>query len=227
MYVSSVRCVLVSCWSLWSLPSGLLHSKTAVFWSISPPGDLSQCEPGQSNNPWVLQCFCLSPGWSAGGGWSPSSARPHSPLPRSPWCWSACASPGRWEASPCCLRGRWGFRAVVPGWKWSWERRWRQFFMQQSPPSAAFHWCAQGEGVSPAELQEKLHRETTEWKLKGNPTKFPQQSGVLLHVWKSVMTQVHSGKIFLSIIYAKFHIRRSVNYIYSNYFSFISFSWHV
>lgn len=104
-----MRCVLVSCWSLWSLPLGLLHSKTAVFWSISPPGDLSQCEPGQSNNPWVSQCFCLSPGWSAGVGWSPSSARPHSPLPRSPWCWSACASPGRWEASPCCLWGRWGF----------------------------------------------------------------------------------------------------------------------
>ena len=68
------------------------------------------------------------------------------------------------------------------------------------------------------ERQEKLHRETTEWKLKGNSTKFPQQSGVILHVWKSVMTQVHPGKIFLSIIYAKFHIRRSVNYIYSNYF---------
>lgn len=100
--IYSFRCSLVSHWhwSLWYLPLGLLHSKTAVFWSISPPGDLSQCEPGQSNNPWVLQCFCLSPEWSAGGDWSPSSALLRSPLPQSPWCWSACASPGRWEVSP-------------------------------------------------------------------------------------------------------------------------------
>lgn len=152
MYIYSMRCSLVSHWhwNLWSLPSGLLHSKTAVFWSISPPGDLSQCEPGQSNNPWVLQCFCLSPEWSASDDWSPSSALQHSQLPQSPWYWSACASPGRWEVSPC-----WMGRFVLcyrscPGWKWNWKVRWWQFFMQQSPPFAAFHWWVQGEGVSPA-----------------------------------------------------------------------------
>lgn len=110
-----------------SLPLGLLHSKTAVFWSTSQPGDLSQCEPGQSNNPWELQCFCLSPEWNAGVDWSPSSALQHSPLPQSPWCWSACASHDRWEVLPC-----WKSRFVLscptcPGWKWSWKVTWWQF----------------------------------------------------------------------------------------------------
>lgn len=150
-----VECAFTQCEChslvLWSLPWGRPHSRTAVSWSTSPPGDLSQCGPGQSNNPWVLQCSCLSPGWSAGVDWSPSSARPHSPLPQSPWCWSACASPGRWGVSPC-----WGKAGVCPvlgektvlSWKWSWQETEWQFSLQQSPPSAGFHWWVQGEGVS-------------------------------------------------------------------------------
>lgn len=92
------------------LPSGRFHSKTAAFGSTCPPGDPSRCEPRQSNSPWAWRCSCPLPGWSADGGWSPSSALPRSPPPRCPWCWSACASPGRSEASPWCP-GVCGFRA--------------------------------------------------------------------------------------------------------------------
>lgn len=63
-----------------------------------------------------------------------------------------------------CLRFSWSVRGFAmvggqvcakgdcscPGWKWSWRGTWWQFFMQQSPPFAAFHWWVQGEGVSPA-----------------------------------------------------------------------------
>lgn len=95
---------------LFFLPSGRFHSKTAAFGSTGPPGDPSRYEPRQSNSPWAWRCSCPLPGWSAGGGWSPSSAPPRSPPPRCPWCWSACASPGRSEASPWCP-GVCGFRA--------------------------------------------------------------------------------------------------------------------
>ncbi len=81
-------------------PWGRPHSRTAVFGSSGPPGDHAPCARARNNNRAASRRSCLWPAWSAGGGWSLSSALPHSPHRRSLWCWSAFASPGPLEESP-------------------------------------------------------------------------------------------------------------------------------
>lgn len=142
---------------LWSLPLDQPHSRTAVFWSICPPGGLWPCGPERSNNPWESLCSCLWPGWSAGVGWSLSSAPSHSPTQQSLWCWSVCASPGQWAGSPCWRRTCYGLWTVSGEWSWCWcwcyrgewskVKRNRPVVVHKSPPPAAGHWWTAEGGV--------------------------------------------------------------------------------